>query len=164
MDTDKDQNATIDVDSPQYVDGKKLLVAGLRERIEKLADIPGLWQRALTYKTPKRVGTVDYGLTFGPGTDRFEYLAGFEVSDFSGLPTELSCVTFPSQKYAVFTHDGHVSELCRTCEKAGKWLEQSGHKRVDAGADVPDFFERYGEAFDPGNGMGGMEVWVPIGM
>jgi AraC family transcriptional regulator len=89
----------------------------------------------------------------------FEYLAGFEVSDFSGLPAELSRVTISSQKYAVFTHPGHVSELWRTCEKAGKWLEQSGYKCIDAGADAPDFFERYGERFrsaDRNGRYGGM--------
>jgi AraC family transcriptional regulator len=27
---------------------------------------------------------------------------------------------------------------------------------------MPDFFERYGEEFDPQTGMGGIEVWIPI--
>ena len=27
---------------------------------------------------------------------------------------------------------------------------------------APDFFERYGEAFDPQLGMGDVEVWIPV--
>ncbi|HEY2123480.1 MAG TPA: GyrI-like domain-containing protein [Chthoniobacterales bacterium] len=162
MNAEKDQGQTVGLEPPRFVDGKKLVLAGLREHVEDLRDIPALWQRALTHKSSKRVGTVDYGASFHPGTDRFEYLAGFEVSDVSGLPAGLSYVTIPAQRYAVFSHRGHVSELCQTCDRAGKWLEQSGHKHVDAESGAPDFFERYSEEFNPQAGIGGMEVWVPI--
>jgi AraC family transcriptional regulator len=156
------QDQAIGLEPPRFVNGKRLLLAGLRERVENLAGIPALWQRALTYKTPKRLGPVDYGVCFHCNTDQFEYLAGFEVPDFSDLPAGLSWVTIPPQKYAVFSHRGHVSELWQTCEKIGKWLEQSDVEHAVAGADAPDFFERYGEEFDPQTGAGGMEVWVSI--
>jgi AraC family transcriptional regulator len=162
MNKQTDPARAIGLEPPRFVNGDRLLLAGLRERVENLADIPALWQRALTYKTPKRVGTVDYGVCFNCTTDKFEYLAGFEVSDSSDLPAGLSCVTIPPQKYAVFSHHGHVSELCRTCDKIGKWLEQSDYEHAVAGADAPDFFERYGKEFDPQTGTGGMEVWIPI--
>ena len=80
MSTQTDQNGTIELEPPRFVDGKKLLLAGLRERFKKV----------------------------------------------------------------------------------GKWLEQSDYRCVDAGADAPDFLERYGEEFDPQTGTGGIEVWVPI--
>ena len=36
-------------------------------------------------------------------------------------------------------------------------LSDSGHKATDGPA-----FERYGKAFDPRTGGGGLEIWVPI--
>ena len=38
-----------------------------------------------------------------------------------------------------------------------KWLPDSGHEIADA----PNF-ERYGEAFDPRRGTGGVEIWIPL--
>jgi AraC family transcriptional regulator len=43
-----------------------------------------------------------------------------------------------------------------------KWLPRSGHEVAHVVVDAPDFFERYGEDFDPKTGMGGIEVWIPI--
>jgi AraC family transcriptional regulator len=85
-----------------------------------------------------------------------------EVSDFSSLPSELSHVSLPPQKYAVFSHLGHVSELWTTCEQIGKWLEQSGYESAHPVAGTPDFIERYSEEFKPQTGTGGIEVWVSL--
>ena len=38
----------------------------------------------------------------------------------------------------------------------------SGHEVARAAGGAPDFFERYGEKFDPRTGMGDIEVWIPI--
>jgi AraC family transcriptional regulator len=43
-----------------------------------------------------------------------------------------------------------------------QWFPESGCKAVRAIAGAPDFFERYGEAFDPQLGMGDVEVWIPV--
>jgi AraC family transcriptional regulator len=162
MSTQTDQNPRVGVE-PRFENGGALLIVGLRERVESVTSIPAQWQRTLAYKTPKRVGRVDYGLSFNccGGADELEYLAGFEVSDSSDLPKELSCVSIPAQKYAVFSHPGHVSELHQTCQQIEKWLPQSGYEHVKA-SDAPDFFERYGEEFDPETGRGDIEIWVPI--
>jgi AraC family transcriptional regulator len=124
----------------------------LRERPKTVAAIPEKWQRAMAYRIPNQVGRVAYGVNFNTlsDTDIFEYLAGVEVSDFSGLPSELSYVSLPPQKYAVFTHRGHVSKLWHTCDRIGKWLPQSGYEQADTNVDAPDFFERYGR-FRPAN-------------
>jgi AraC family transcriptional regulator len=144
MSTQTDQNPRVGVE-PRFENGGALLIVGLRERVESVTSIPAQWQRTLAYKTPKRVGRVDYGLSF----------------DSSDLPKELSCVSIPAQKYAVFSHPGHVSELHQTCQQIEKWLPQSGYEHVKA-SDAPDFFERYGEEFDPETGRGDIEIWVPI--
>jgi hypothetical protein len=43
-----------------------------------------------------------------------------------------------------------------------QWLPESRHKAARAAAGAPDFFERYGEVFDPQLGMGDVEVWIPV--
>jgi AraC family transcriptional regulator len=163
MTTQIDQNPPAGLE-PRIENGKALLIAGLRERPETIASVPDQWQRAMAYKIPNRVGRVGYGVNFNcmSRTGSFEYLAGVEVSDFSGLPAELSQVSIPAQKYLVFTHREHVSTLWQTCDSIGKWLPHSGYEHTDPVAGAPDFFERYGEDFNPQTGTGGMEVWVPI--
>src|SRR5215467_10294331 len=77
----------------------------------------------------------------------FGYLAGVEVSDLGGLPEGFGHLEIPAQRYAVFYHRGHVSGIARTMAAIiGEWLPSSGHTRATDGA---DFFERYGEEFDP---------------
>jgi AraC family transcriptional regulator len=164
MSTQNHQNFKVELEPPRFENGKALLIAGLRERPKTLAAIPEQWQRTLANRIPNRVGRVDYGVCFNTLSDAgtFEYLAGVEVSDFSGLPSELSHLSVPPQKYAVFTHRGHVLKLWSTCDRIGKWLSQSGYQHASADSAAPDFFERYGEDFDPQAGTGGIEVWVPV--
>jgi AraC family transcriptional regulator len=154
----------VELEPPRLENAKGLLIAGLRERPETIAAIPEQWQRAMAYRIPNQMGKAAYGLNFNSlsAAGTFEYLAGVEVSDFSGLPSELSRLSIPPQKYAVFTHRGHVSKLSDTCDRIGKWLPQSGYQHADADPAAPDFFERYGEDFDPQTGTGGIEVWIPI--
>jgi AraC family transcriptional regulator len=155
----------MNLEPPRFENGKAFLIAGLREPVKTITSIPALWQRALAHKIPKRVERVDYGVCFNclGGADSFDYLAGAEVSDLSGLPAELSGMSIPAQRYAVFPHREHVSKLSDTIDTIlHKWLPQSGYEVAHPVADAPDFFERYGEDFDPQSGTGGMEVWIPI--
>jgi AraC family transcriptional regulator len=156
-------SARTEVEAPRIEDAKPLLIAGLREPIQSVAKIPEIWQRAMAYKFPHQVGRAGYGLCFDCMSDNFEYLAGVEVSDFSGLPTELSRTSIPAQKYAVFSHQEHVSQLSRTIEKImSEWLPNSGYQLARATREFPDFFERYSEEFNPRTGVGGIEVWIPV--
>lgn len=162
MSTKTDQE--LGLEPPREVEGKALLIAGLRARPKSGAEIPELWQRLVTQKIPNQVGQVGYGLNFNTRSvkDDFEYMAGVEVSDSSGLPSGLTTVKIPAQRYAVFSHHGHVSAIHQTCEKIAKWLPNSGYTSVESVADAPDLLERYGEEFNPQTGTGGIEIWVPI--
>ena len=147
--------------------GKELRIAGLRQHYtsETMKDIPELWQRFAPHigNVPGQVGHVAYGLCFNAlSPDGMDYLAGVEVSSSSGLPGEFSVATIPAQKYAVFSHREHVSKLYQTLDAIDKWLPGSGFEAASGAAEVPNFFERYSEEFDPQTGMGGMEVWIPI--
>jgi AraC family transcriptional regulator len=161
------QSPALQLEPPRFENGKALLIAGLRSHYtaETMKDLPAQWQRFVPHigKIPGQVDRTAYGICWqardGAG---IEYLSGIEVSGFSGLPSEFTVVSIPAQRYAVFSHRGHVSKLYETCEAISKWFPESGYQCAAGGDDGPDFFERYTEEFDPHTGMGGMEVWVPI--
>ena len=162
------ESAAIQLEPPRFESGEALLIAGIRNSYtaETMNNLPAHWQRFAPHigKVPGQVGHMTYGLTFLSGSKGgIDYLTGVEVSNCSRLPSEFTCVSIPARRYAVFAHHGHVSKLIETCDAIGtKWGPGSGYELARGGADVPDFFERYTEEFDPRTGMGGMEVWVPI--
>ena len=151
------------INPPRLENGKPMLIAGLREQIKTIASIPALWQRALAHKIPNRLTPIDYGVVFNcfPGSESFDYLAGAEVSAAT-KPPGFTHVSIQAHKFLVFQHTGHVSKLCETIEAINKWLPESGYKAPPPSPGTPNFFERYGEDFNPQTGMGGMEVWFPI--
>jgi AraC family transcriptional regulator len=60
-------------------------------------------------------------------------------------------------------HREHVSKLRYTVNTIwSQWFPESGYKAARAAAGAPDFFERYGDGFDPQLGMGDVEVWIPV--
>ena len=150
-----------DLEPPRFANGKPLLVAGVGERYnhENGAGIPSQWQRLRQSDIPGRIGKVAYGVCCnGDDAGNFDYIAGVEVPDFSDLPREFSRVRIPEQRYAVFTHRDHISNVRRTVNTIwNHWLPASGLKVADA----PNF-ERYDENFDPLSGNGGLEIWVPV--
>ncbi len=149
--------------SPRFETGKPLLVAGVGERYgcEASAAIPHQWQRfhQTVDSIPGRVGQVAYGVCCNSDdAGNFDYIAGVEVTDFFDLPREFSRVSIPEQRYAVFTHGGHVSAIRSTVNTIwNQWLPASGMKAADG----PNF-ERYDENFDPQTGNGGFEIWIPV--
>lgn len=158
-----DETLITNLEPPRIENGGVLLVAGVGERYEckSSAGIPAQWQRFLPHfgHLPRQVGGVAYGVIFNTDDDgNFDYICGADVSDFSALPADFSRVRIPEQRYAVFAHRGHISDIRRTCNTIwSKWLPESGHEVVDA-----PIFERYAENFDSTTGMGGVEIWVPI--
>jgi AraC family transcriptional regulator len=150
---------------PRFENGKEMLIAGLRGHfnMSNWSAIPAQWQRLASYRgLPAQVGHVHYGLCFDR-PDGIDYLCGVEVTITAGLAAEFSHAKIPAQKYAVFAHREHVSKLYNTMEAISRqWLPGSGHEVVPPPDGAPNFFERYGEKFDPITGMGDIEVWMPI--
>ena len=155
--------ATENLQARRFETGRAFLVAGVGERHnhENGAGIPGQWQRfhQSVDSIPGRIGKVAYGVCCnGDDAGNFDYIAGVEVSEFSGLPREFGRVRIPEQRYALFTHRDHISSIRRTINAIwNHWLPSSGLKVADA----PNF-ERYDEKFDPLTGNGGLEIWVPV--
>lgn len=158
-----DSTALDGLRTPRFEIGKPLLIAGIAERYtwETSAAIPGQWQRfnQSIQNIPGRIGQVAYGVCCnGDDAGNYDYIAGVEVADFSGLPREFAGVRIPEVRYAVFTHGDHISTIRRTISTIwNQWLPASGLKVADA----PNF-ERYDANFDPLTGNGGLEIWVPV--
>lgn len=158
-----DETLLATLNAPRIEDRCTLLIAGLSERYdaESCANIPAQWQRFVPHlgHIPGQTGRATYGVVCNSDdAGNIEYISGVEVSDFSRIPAEFSRLRIPEQRYAVFTHRGHVSTIRQTWMTIwNKWLPESGHQVVEG----PEF-ERYGEEFNPRTGAGGFEIWIPV--
>jgi len=152
-----------DLVEPRFESRNAFLVAGLSVRYDYEscgAGIPAQWQRFAPYlgNVPGQAGSYAYGVRYNSDDSGLDYMCGVEVGEFSQLAPELSRVRVPANRYAVFTHSGHISAIRSTWHTVwNKWLPKSGHQLADA----PDF-ERYGKEFDPRSGSGEVEIWVPL--
>lgn len=148
---------------PTFAEGKALLIAGISEHYGcgPGAGIPAQWQRFGPFigSVPGEVYGTTYGVIHNSDDEGgYDYMCGVEVADFSRIPVELHRLRIAPQTYAVFEHKGHVSSISATIQAIWTaWLPSSDHDAVDAPS-----FERYGLAFDPQTGFGGVEFWLPV--
>jgi len=162
----QDRSLSVDLQPPRIEEHGPLSIAGLGERLalNSFEGIPALWQRFQPHigNIPGQIGaTTAYGLctSMFSGAGTYHYLAGVEVSELSDVAREFTGVRLPAQRYAVFSHRGHVTELAATANAIWRdWLPGSGRQV----GDIPDVLERYGENFDPWTGSGGFEIWLPL--
>lgn len=148
---------------PRTENGKLLLVAGIKRRYshDAMAAIPSQWQQFVPHlgQIPGEIAGVTYGICMNPDDDgTLEYMCGVEVSSFDRIPSDFATQRLPAQRYAVFTHDGHISTIRATSEE----IFRSGLPSIGGQmADAPHF-ERYDERFDGRSGNGIVEIWVPL--
>jgi AraC family transcriptional regulator len=161
--------AIAELEMPRFENGRPLLIAGLggRYTADTLDDLPALWERFSIHlgKVRGQVGRAAYGACSDmfTGTGNFHYLAGVEVSDSSALPEEFSLVHIPAQRYVIFSHRKHVSMLRYTANTIwSQWFPASNYQAARATDGAADFFERYGEDFNPRLGTGDIELWIPL--
>lgn len=159
-----DDLTTLKLADPVYVDHGPLLLVGLLEsyRDGDMSAIPNQWQRFAPWlgNIPHQVPNVTHGVVFnGDDEGTTDYLTAVEVSDFSDVPAPLSRLRLGAQRYAVWRHAGHISEIRAVWRTI--WADWA-QTRVKTLADAP-FFERYPESFDPMSGEGGFEIWLPVG-
>ena len=152
------------IDPTRFADAPAMLLAGLR-RHHTFADagrtIVEQWGDFVQLgRLPGQRDGVTYGAMCGTGHERqtFEYMTAVEVDAFDALPPGTGRMRVPAHRYAVFTHQGHVSALRDTWGAIwSDWLPRSGLTP----ANTPDF-ERYDERFDPRTGSGVVEIWFPV--
>lgn len=148
---------------PRIVGGDAMLLVGLKRRYSDAtsAQIPAQWQAFQRHigNIERQIGNAAFGVMCnGDDEGNIDYFTAVEVSALDDDAPELDALRVPPQTYAVFTHDGHVSEIRRTWKAIfGTWSQETDYKLVDA----PQF-ERYGENFDPQTGNGDIEIWIPI--
>jgi AraC family transcriptional regulator len=92
------------------------VIAGLESHYDgsTVTNIPAQWQRLTPHlgRIPGQIGSVAYGVVSTMnGRTGFDYLRGVEVSDLQALPAAFRHVHLPAERYAVFTHRGHVSGI-----------------------------------------------------
>lgn len=120
--------------------------------------IPALWQSFMAREgdVSDAVPGAVYGVCcIADGSGNFRYVAGVEAK---GSTPGMEHVDLPAQRYAVFTHSGHISDLPKTVYTIwNKALPDCGLEPAKA----PDF-ERYDHRFDGLTGRGDVEIWVPI--
>lgn len=148
---------------PRFVDSETLLVVGLKNRYsdDTSAQMPAQWQAFGPHigNIEYQRGMVAFGVLCNSDDEgNIDYVTGVEVSQFPDTAKKFDGIRIPSQTYAVFQHDGHVSEIRRTWKSIfAQWLPEASCKLVDA----PQM-ERYGEGFDPQTGSGDIEIWIPV--
>ncbi|ABC92409.1 probable transcriptional regulator protein, AraC family [Rhizobium etli CFN 42] len=153
-----------DLEPPRFETLQPMLFAGLQETYPygDNAAIPSLWQKFNTHfgHIPGQKGNVAYGICRHIGEEeKFRYMAAAEISDASDLPADFTTLKIAGQRYAVFTHRGHISGISLTMHRIfGTWWPTSGLEH----GETPDMLERYDERFDPYTGMGITEIWLPI--
>ncbi|MBW8859207.1 MAG: AraC family transcriptional regulator [Caulobacter sp.] len=163
-----DNTPRTDLPPPRFEDGRPLLIAGVLQRYgceDGGAGIPSQWRHLAPHlgHIQNQVGgalaDVAYGVCANSDDHgNFDYLAGVEVTEFSDLPADFATLRIPAQRYAVFRHVEHISQI-RTTMRAiwTVWLPTSPYEAADA-----PLFERYGPEFDPRTGEGGLEIWLPV--
>jgi len=150
---------------PRFEDGRALRIAGINEAytMTSRTQIPLQWLRFVPHigKIAGQVQGYAYGVCWNDKLGfNFDYLTGVEVPDAGVMPEGFTALELKPQRYAVFEHRGHISNLANTIETIWmKWLSESGLKAARAPC-----FERYTPEFDPQKGIGGIELWIPIAM
>lgn len=158
-----DASLLTELRSPRFDDRSSFHVAGLSERFtfETNHGIPALWQRFAPYvgHISGQAESATYGICYnGDGEGGFDYMAGVEVAAPDDVPGDLTSLTIPGGRYAVFTHSGHISDMRKTVYTIwNRWLPEADVSHVEA----PDF-ERYDDRFDPRTGEGDVEIWIPV--
>jgi AraC family transcriptional regulator len=148
--------------SPRFEDLKAFKIAGFSRRfsMQNTAGIPALWQSFGEHigSIPGEVSDAAYGVCYNTDGDSFDYLCGVEVRSASDLPREFVALELPSNRYAIFHHGGHVTDIHAIMRTIfSDWLPASGREAAEA-----PLFERYGREFDPRTGAGGFDVYLPL--
>jgi AraC family transcriptional regulator len=148
--------------SPRFEDRRAFKVVGFNRRfsMQNTAGIPALWQSFGQHigSIPGEVPGAAYGVSYNQDGDTFDYLCGVEARSTSDAPHEFVALEVPPNRYAIFHHGGHVTDIHAIMRAIfSEWAPASGRQIAAA-----PLFERYGPEFDPRTGAGGFDVYVPL--
>ena len=155
--------AGLGLNMPTFQNGSDMTIAGLNRSYtaESRVAIPQQWEQFVPHvqSIPGLAGTTFYGVCWNTRDGcGFDYLTGAEISGSSQIPASFTSLKIMARRYAVFTHTSHVSALPKTIDTIwSRWAPDCGLKIAAAPC-----YERYTSEFNPGTGMGGMELWIPL--
>ena len=150
--------------SPEIKSAAEQLFVGLAapRRMGDSAEIPAQWREFMSgpyHQIANKLEFPPVGMTLpGESEEEFVYVCAAQVSRFGGSPKGLIELTVAPAQYAVFAHDGHVSELPQTYVAIwNEWLPSGGRTPKKAAS-----LEHHNHSFDPRTGEGGVTVWIPL--
>jgi AraC family transcriptional regulator len=124
--------------------------------------IAAQWQRFMSSfygAIPHKVKQMPIGLCEPPDDEGcFNYVCAAQVDSFGQRPAGLTQFECEPMTYAVFAHDDHVSKIFDTYTAI--WNEAlPALARTAANSPV---LEYHNDAFDPGTGLGGLRLCIPL--
>jgi AraC family transcriptional regulator len=126
-----------------------------------MQDIPALWREFMEFypRIKDKLDPAPWAVVGAPDDDgAFDYACAIVVQPTCVLPSGLGRITVPANRYAVFTHAGHVSLIRGTYEEIwNSALALHGWTLADQ-----PVLESHRASFDPRTGEGGLEIWVPV--
>jgi AraC family transcriptional regulator len=150
---------------PRFGQGHSMRLAGLTGHYadQEIDRIPEQWQRLVARgEVAGRIGRIEYAYV-GMTPTGADYLSGYEVEAGASLPDGFVDVRVPAYRYAVFAHEGHVSQMRHTFAAIfSQWLPTAGITLAHGVDGYPFCLEVYTEAFNPRTGTGGIEIWLPV--
>lgn len=147
----------------KIVERPALQVVGMAIQTRPMSpDIPELWPRFMA-RAQEIAGQAEAGVTYGvmrmePGpAEVLHYMAAMAVNTPGQAPPGMTRAVIPAGTYAAFCYP--LSELGRGfAEIFHELLPRSGYLQVGG----QPLFERYGEAFDPGDPASGVDIFIPV--
>jgi len=143
------------------VDRPALHAVGMHIETKPMSpEIPALWPKFVA-----RIGEIEdqleakvsYGVMWHGGSmDILHYMAAVSVAKATRVPQRMTALTLPAGSYASFKYP--LSGLAKGFgEILNRLLPSSGHVQA-----AGPYFERYDEAFDPGDSNSAVEICLPV--
>jgi AraC family transcriptional regulator len=153
----------VDLPDPEIRMAAAMTFACVFERfaLEAMQGIPALWRRFMEVAAliERRVHPIPVGIV-GPIRDDggFDYGCGIQVDAASNTPKQMTLLSVPEQRYALFRHVAHVSMIKGTYDAIwNRVLPENGWTMPDQPS-----LEWHEPTFDPLTGDGGVTIWVPV--
>ncbi len=159
------ETASMTLEPPRFIEEPAKLVIGLSNRHAATGPerIPAQWSLFMT----QYAGAIRHRLPGAPiavchncdDEGQFDYVCAAPVARIDDMPDGLVAVRIPAQTYAVLTHRGHVTALPRTYAAMwNEWFPANPWRPVNTAS-----LEKHLDSFDPRTGLGGVELWIPVG-
>lgn len=169
-----DEKTSVCLEGPRIERRGGLMIVGIRRHYTLAHDLAHIMQsvsrqwhsfRPYLATLRKKEYRDAYGicLKIAEGDAGFDYMCGTIVMPGEDIPAEFTTLSLPPQRYAVFRHLGHSSQLPNTYYTIfGKLLPEADLTPADHGGRTPEFLERFDRFYDFKTETGGPEILVPL--